>query len=338
MDTIPLALILFGAPVERSLGRACAAALNARGAGPESPSSPGASGKKKGRTRAGAGVPEPARAPVPPVSLPPSPSRARILKARAVLGRVLRTAGRGIALAHVWYVLTVALLLLVYRSVDPPVTVLMAYRSGVDGWNLAPQRNVQLAKVPVLARRMVVSVEDGKFYSHNGVDFEAILYARQVNRQVGRPLYGGSTLSMQTARTLFLVPFKSYLRKYLELIATVEMELILPKQRILEIYLSWAEWGKGVFGIEAAARRFYGTSVSRLDVDQTARLVALLSSPIRYTPETLHKNGILRTRYQYLAGKYGEKKEPEAGNQDSGIDPSAADQPVPPASEEGPGS
>ena len=112
MDTIPLALILFGAPVERSLGRACAAALVARGAGPETPRSAGTSGKR-GRTRAGAGGPEPARAPVPPASPPPSPSRARILKARAVLGRVLRTAGRWIALAHVWYVLTVALLLLV---------------------------------------------------------------------------------------------------------------------------------------------------------------------------------------------------------------------------------
>ena len=78
-----------------------------------------------------------------------------------------------------------------------------------------------------------------------------------------------------------------------------------PKERILEIYLSWAEWGKGVFGIEAAARKFYGKSLARLDLDQTARLVALLSSPIRYTPETLHKNGILRTRYQYLMGKYG---------------------------------
>lgn len=304
MDMTPLALVLFGPPVERSLSRACAAALNARGAGPGVPSASGRPGKRRGRPHPGAGTPEPVATPVPP-GLPRSPGRIRILKIKAVLGRTLWTAGRWIALAHVWYILTVALLLLVYRSVDPPVTVLMAYRAGVDGWKLAPQRNVQLAKVPILARRMVVSVEDGKFYSHNGVDLDAILYARQVNKQVGRPLYGGSTLSMQTARTLFLVPFKSYLRKYLELIATVEMERILSKQRILEIYLSWAEWGKGVFGIEAAARRYYGTSVSRLDVDQTARLVALLSSPIRYTPETLHKNGILRTRYQYLAGKYG---------------------------------
>lgn len=286
MDTTPLALFLFGTPVERALGRAGSAALEARGAFAAGlPVFPGGV----------EGGPDPA----PGLRRPET--RAGI---RTALG-ILRTGLRWAARAHLWYVLTVALLLLVYRTVDPPITVLMAYRSAVDGWKLTPQRNVRLAKVPVLARRMVVSVEDGKFYTHHGVDLDAILYARQVNKQVGRPLYGGSTLSMQTARTLFLVPFKSYLRKYLELIATVEMELILSKQRILEIYLSWAEWGKGVFGIEAAARRFYGTSVARLDVDQTARLVALLSSPIRYTPATLHKNGILRTRYEYLAGKYG---------------------------------
>ncbi len=295
MDTTPLALLLFGLPVERSLRRACAVSLGSRLAGAGGPFGTPRAGEVSAASQAEAVAVSPGlKGRIRALFLGPGP--------RTILRRALRW----ILLAHLWYVLVVALLLLVYRSVDPPVTVLMAYRSGVDGWNLAPQRNVRLAKVPVLARRMVVSVDDGKFYSHHGVDFDAILYARQVNKQVGRPLYGGSTLTMQTARTLFLVPFKSYLRKYLELIATVEMELILSKQRILEIYLSWAEWGRGVFGLEAAARWFYGTSASRLDLDQTARLVALLSSPIRYTPETLHRNGILRTRYEYLVGKYGE--------------------------------
>ena len=223
---------------------------------------------------------------------------------RPVVRSWLRGALRCVVYAHIWYVLVVALLLTVYRSVDPPVTVLMAYRAVVDKWELAPHKSVPLAKIPSLARRMVVSVEDGKFYRHNGIDIEAIRYAMQVNKQVGRRLYGGSTLTMQTARTLFLVPYKSYLRKYLEVIATLEMELILSKERILEIYLSWAEWGKGVFGLEAAARKFYGKSASRLSVDQTARLVAILSSPIRYTPLTLQKSGILRSRYQYLVKKY----------------------------------
>ncbi|NLJ45666.1 MAG: monofunctional biosynthetic peptidoglycan transglycosylase [Treponema sp.] len=301
MDTTPLAVFLFGPSLERRTRRACAAALGERGK--ELGILPGFSSSRKRRSRKTVSKAAPDEGSESPARESPKPERYRAGTYR--LRAFLRTALRWVALVHAWYILTTACLLLVYRRVDPPITVLMAYRSAVDGWKLSPQRNVRLAKVPSLVRRMVVSVEDGKFYSHHGVDFDAIQYARQVNRQVGRPLYGGSTLSMQTARTLFLVPFKNYLRKYLELIATVEMELILPKERILEIYLSWAEWGKGVFGIEAAARKFYGKSLARLDLDQTARLVALLSSPIRYTPETLHKNGILRTRYQYLVGKYG---------------------------------
>ncbi|HSV56622.1 MAG TPA: transglycosylase domain-containing protein [Magnetospirillaceae bacterium] len=227
----------------------------------------------------------------------------------ALRGRILKTARaalRWIAFAHLWYILVIASILVVYREVDPPVTVLMAYRKVVDGWKLSPQRNVQLSKVPSLVRRMVVSVEDGRFFHHSGVDLSAILHAMELNREIGRPLYGGSTLTMQTARTLFLVPFKSYLRKYLEILAAVTMEFILPKERILEIYLSWAEWGRGVFGLEAAARRFYGTGSARLDFDQTARLVAILSSPIRFNPANLYRNGLLRSRYSYLVRKYGE--------------------------------
>jgi monofunctional biosynthetic peptidoglycan transglycosylase len=279
MDTSPLAMALFGRPVERVLASRCSAALAERLEGADGPLS------------------------LPARDETPSPSLGRFNR------KTLRSFGRrtlkAVAYVHVWYILVVALLLGIYRHVDPPVTILMTYRSVVDGWELSPHRSVPLSKIPRLARRMVVSVEDGKFYQHGGIDFDAVRYAMQVNKQVGRPLYGGSTLSMQTARTLFLIPFKSYLRKYLEVIATLEMELILSKDRILEIYLSWAEWGKGVFGLEAASRNYYGKSAARLDVEQTARLVALLSSPIRYTPKTLQKNGILRSRYQYLMRKYG---------------------------------
>lgn len=284
MDTSQLALILFGRPVERALEASCSSALAERLKGADGP----------------LGIPdvrdEPVNAGVPRI--------VTLLRSPAVKKGV-RGFLRGVVYAHAWYILVVALLLLVYRRVDPPVTVLMTYRAVVDGWRLEPHRSQGLAKFPSLTRRMVISVEDGKFYSHGGVDFEAIRYAMQVNKEVGRPLYGGSTLTMQTARTLFLVPYKSYVRKYLELIAALEMEAILSKERILEIYLSWAEWGKGVFGVEAAARKFYGKSPSRLDLDQTARLVALLSSPILYSPDTLLKNGILRSRYQYLIRKYG---------------------------------
>jgi len=290
MDTSPIAVALFGRPIERALKKSCSRALSKLLTGMDMP----------------LGIPcreEQTEGPIP------TEQTVRTflvgLVRRPAVGIWGRRILKSIAYAHIWYILVVALLLVVYRRVDPPSTVLMTYRVVMDGWEMAPHKNVSLAKIPSLARRMVVSVEDGKFYKHHGIDFEAIQYAMQVNKQVGSPLYGGSTISMQTARTLFLVPFKSYLRKYLEVIATLEMEIILPKERILEIYLSWAEWGKGVFGLEAASRKYYGKSASRLDLDQTARLVALLSSPIRYTPSTLQKNGILRSRYQYLIRKYG---------------------------------
>jgi monofunctional biosynthetic peptidoglycan transglycosylase len=110
---------------------------------------------------------------------------------------------------------------------------------------------------------------------------------------------------MQTARTIFLVPEKSYLRKWLELIVALEMEAILGKKRILELYFNYAEWGKGVFGAEAAARSHFGLGLASLDRDQSIRLVTLLSSPIRNSPRTLHRNGILATRYRFLTELYG---------------------------------
>jgi membrane carboxypeptidase/penicillin-binding protein PbpC len=151
---------------------------------------------------------------------------------------------------------------------------------------------------------MLVSIEDYKFYEHHGIDMEAFARAREINKRIGRPLYGGSTLTMQVARTLFLVPEKSYLRKYLEVLTAFELEAILSKERILELYFGYAEWGKGVFGVESAARRWYGRGVSGLSRDEAARLVALLSSPIKYRPDTIRKSRILSERYAFLSYRY----------------------------------
>jgi len=133
---------------------------------------------------------------------------------------------------------------------------------------------------------------------------EAFRRAQQLNEKIGKPMYGGSTITMQVARTLFLVPTKSYLRKYLEVIAALELEAILSKDRILELYFSYAEWGKGIFGIERASRVYYGKGIASITADQAARLIALLSSPIKYTPSTLYRSTILRQRYSYLVARY----------------------------------
>jgi monofunctional biosynthetic peptidoglycan transglycosylase len=208
---------------------------------------------------------------------------------------------------HVWYIGVTTILVLCFGFIDPPVTTLALYRKYVDGWKITRPVPVTLAKVPLTARRMLVAVEDSTFWTHHGVEMQAFINAIEVNRNIGRPMYGGSTLTMQTARTLFLVPFKSYARKYLEVIVTFELELLLSKERILELYFSWAEWGKGVFGIEAASRLYYGSSVSRLDAQKLARMMSVLSSPVRFTPATLEKSKLLVSRYEFLLNRYVRK-------------------------------
>lgn len=209
---------------------------------------------------------------------------------------------------HLGYILLTGTCILVYKFVNPPFTVLMPYRALGYGWKLEKPKPLPLKKIPLYVRSMLISVEDGKFYSHHGLDFEAFKRAKEINDKLGKPLYGGSTLTMQVARTLFLVPEKSYVRKYFEIITALELELILSKDRILELYFGYAEWGRGIFGIEAAARHWYSKGLASLTKDQAARLIALLSSPIKYSPETLYKSGILRERYAYLVRRYIENQ------------------------------
>ena len=218
--------------------------------------------------------------------------------------RAARLALGALAAAFALYIGITSVLVLCYRFVDPPATVLMAYRKWGFGWKIEAPRPKPLTSTPLYIRRMLLSVEDYKFYEHFGIDFEAFRNAHEINKRIGKPLYGGSTLTMQVARTLFLVPVKSYVRKGLEVIVALELEAFLPKDRILELYLGYAEWGKGIFGIESAAKKWYGVGSRSLSREQAARLVALLSSPVKYRPETLQRNGILRERYRFLVRRY----------------------------------
>jgi len=221
------------------------------------------------------------------------------------LARLLgRIALRALVWFHVWYLGVTCLLVICFSFITPGATTLSLYRKYIDGWKITRPVPVSLLKVPKTTRQMLVSVEDYRFYEHHGIDIEAFQRAIEINKQLGRPLYGGSTLTMQTARTLFLIPTKSYVRKYLEVIVAFELELFAGKKRILELYFSWAEWGKGVFGIEAASRRYYGVPIGKLDIDQAARLIAILSSPIRYSPTTILRSSLLRTRYNFLLERY----------------------------------
>ncbi len=205
---------------------------------------------------------------------------------------------------HLLFVVATMPLVLYCKWFDPPVTGIMLYRSVIWNWKNEPIRFVPLEKIPSRFRNMAVKVEDGSFMTHRGILLPALKNAWRLNKNLGEPMYGGSTITMQTARTLFLNPEKSYLRKYLEMILALEMEYVMGKDRILELYLNYAEWGKGVYGMNGASWHYWKTDVGRISTDRAVRLVTLLSSPIKYGPDTISKSAILRQRYAYLVKRF----------------------------------
>lgn len=205
---------------------------------------------------------------------------------------------------HIVFIAATSLTIFLYKWITPIGSTLELVRKYKYHYKVRVPIPVQYKTVPLYVRSMLIAVEDYKFYTHHGFDLEGIKRAIEINTRIKRPLYGGSTLSMQLARTLFLTPAKSYLRKYLEAIITVELELILSKNRILELYFSLAEWGKGIFGIEQASQYYYKHKIRQCTRDEAARLIALLSSPILYTPYTLEKNRLLLQRYNFLYSRY----------------------------------
>lgn len=131
-------------------------------------------------------------------------------------------------------------------------------------------------------KRAVIAAEDAKFVGHEGFDWEGIQKAIEKNEKKGRVVAGGSTISQQLAKNLFLSGSRSWLRKGQEAIITWMLERTMTKRRILELYLNLAEWGNGVFGAEAAARHYFGVPASQLSPQQAAWLAAILPAPQRY--------------------------------------------------------
>lgn len=141
---------------------------------------------------------------------------------------------------------------------------------------------VPYERISVHLKRAVVTSEDARFIQHEGVDWDAIQKAMEDNRKRGRPARGGSTISQQLAKNLFLSSERSYLRKAQELVIATMLETLWDKRRILEVYLNVVEWGEGVFGAEAAARLYFGVSAQQLGPEQSARMAAFLPNPKRY--------------------------------------------------------
>jgi monofunctional biosynthetic peptidoglycan transglycosylase len=150
-------------------------------------------------------------------------------------------------------------------------------------------------------KRAMIAAEDAKFVDHEGFDWDGIQKALEKNEKRGRIVAGGSTITQQLAKNLFLSPAKSYWRKGAEALITVMLEAMLPKQRIFELYLNVIEWGTGVFGAEAAARHYFGVSAAQLSAEQAARLAAMAPNPRFYernpgAPGLNRKIGIIAAR------------------------------------------
>ncbi|MGQ2992093.1 MAG: monofunctional biosynthetic peptidoglycan transglycosylase [Brevundimonas sp.] len=182
-----------------------------------------------------------------------------------------------------WLLLIVVLIppvgVLIHAVVPPPVTILMLQRAAA-GEGLDYRWRGLNDMSPNLVYAAIAS-EDARFCSHRGFDMEAIQKALDHNEDGGK-LRGGSTISQQTAKNVFLWPGRSWIRKGLEAGYTVLIETVWSKRRIMEVYLNVAEMGPGIYGAEAGARHWFGVSASDLTPQQAARLVAILPSPRRY--------------------------------------------------------
>ena len=169
---------------------------------------------------------------------------------------------------------------LAYRWIDPPVTPLMVMR-WFDGAAI-DHRPVALAAVAPALPRAVIASEDNRFCAHHGIDFAAVQDALDEHEETGR-LRGASTITMQVARNLFLWPGGGWFRKALEAPLALWIDATWPKRRVMEVYLGIAEWGDGIFGAEAAARRHFDKPAARLSRTEAARLAAVLPNPRRWS-------------------------------------------------------
>ncbi len=213
-----------------------------------------------------------------------------------------------IVLSSLLFLFLVAYLLLMpdvsrLKKENPKKTALMEYREKTAKERKRrfrlDQRWVSFSKVSRYLVKAVLIAEDDKFWAHEGFDYEAIQKALEKDLKAKKFKFGGSTITQQLARNLYLSPEKSLTRKISEAVITRRMEKVLSKKRILELYLNTAEWGDGIFGAEAASKHYYGKSSSDLTPEEAARLASVLPNPRRYNPVSDQRYVINRSNLIY---------------------------------------
>ncbi len=207
-----------------------------------------------------------------------------------------------------WLALTLGPVL-VWRSLDPPlsafmlhdwVKALLAHRANFT----VKHRHVPLAQIALPMRAAVVAAEDQRFLTHHGFDFRAIQAALNEARRSGEVSRGGSTLTQQLAKNLFLWSDRQWLRKGLEAWYTLLLEATWTKPRILEVYLNVVQFGDGIYGVEAASRTFFGHPAASLSSPEAALLAAVLPNPLVYKVEA--PTAYVRARQRWILGQMGQ--------------------------------
>ena len=218
--------------------------------------------------------------------------------------RIIRWAIRLFA----FFVLASIALVLVYRVIDPPLTPLMVIRplEGLATVDLVGvnKKWVNIEDVNPALLRSLIAAEDGRFFTHNGVDWKAVDQAQKRNEKSGgKKLYGASTITMQCARNVFLWQGRNYVRKALEMYFTYLIEFLWGKKRILEVYINVIEWGDGVYGVEAASEKYFGIPASQLSARQAALLASVLPNPRAWSPAT--PTAYINRRASMIQGRAG---------------------------------
>jgi monofunctional biosynthetic peptidoglycan transglycosylase len=248
---------------------------------------------------------------------------------------VMRATGRGLAaLVGIGFVTAAYIYLTLpdvrpLRTENPATTAFMELRAraahargnpAVRDWRWVPY-----ARISQNLKRAAIVTEDGAFWQHEGIDYVQLRESMETNWERGEFARGASTITQQLAKNLYLSPSKNPIRKVKELLITRRLEFELSKQRILELYLNVIEWGDGVWGAEAAARRYFHKSAAELSAPESALLAAAIANPHILDPG--HPSGRLRRRQQMIMRRMGAVTPP----------PVVAEPPTPPvAPPEGP--
>ena len=189
--------------------------------------------------------------------------------------------------AFLWFNIISLFLVLLFKFVPVPFTPLMVIRAieqKIDGKEMRSSHDwVPIEEISPNIQKAVIASEDGNFLSHSGFDFKAMEKAYESN-QKGKKVKGGSTISQQTAKNVFLWQGRSYLRKGLEAYYTVLIELIWSKERIMEVYLNSIEMGDGVYGAQAASKHWYHKDAKSLSRTEAAGIAAILPNPRKFKP------------------------------------------------------